>query len=84
MNIYFEGPKYQNRTFECASKFVAVLLVKKNPSSRGGQANFFKSPGHGWDGEQSWAKLIFNALIGLVNLTFYASNISKYLRYFNV
>jgi hypothetical protein len=48
MNIYFEGPKKQNRTFECASKFVAVLLVKKNPSSRGGQANFFKSPGHGW------------------------------------
>jgi hypothetical protein len=51
MNIYFEGPKYQNSTFECTSKFVAGLLMKKNPSSRGGQANFFKSPGHGWGGE---------------------------------
>jgi hypothetical protein len=42
MNIYFEGPKYQNSTVECASKFVAVLLVTKNPSSRGGQGKFFK------------------------------------------
>jgi hypothetical protein len=51
MNIYFEGPKYQRSTFECASKFVAVLLVKKILLAEVGKQTFFKSPDHGWGGE---------------------------------